>query len=96
MDLETPSESQSLSASGVLEPPHARPSHTPASTAEGTDVERQEEAVVQARIMEDDLDSASLDVMTPEEQLISGDPLQGYPNIDLSCASRAGNSPRID
>ena len=76
VDLETPSESQSFSASGVLEPPHARPSHTPISTAEGTDVERHDEAVVQARIMEDDLDSASLDVMTPEEQLISGDPIR--------------------
>ena len=76
VDLETPSETQSLSASGVFEPPRARPSHTPISTAEGTDVERQDEAIVQARIMEDDLDNASLDVVTPEEQLISGDPLR--------------------
>ena len=75
-DLETPSESRSVSVSGVLEPPHARPSHTPVSTVEGTDVERQEEAVAQARIMEDDLDNASLDVMTPEEQLITGDPMK--------------------
>ena len=75
VDMETPSESRSVSASGVIEPPHARPSHTPVST-EGTDVERQEEAVAQVRIMEDDLDNASLDVMTPEEQLISGDPIR--------------------
>ena len=73
VDLETPSESRSVS--GAFEPPHARPSHTPASTVEGTDVERQEEVVAHARIMEDDLDNVSLDVMTPEEQLIGGDPL---------------------
>ena len=76
IDLETPSESWSVSASGVFEPPHARPSHTPVSTVEGTDVERQEEAVAQVRIMENDLDNTSLDVMTPEEQLISGDRLR--------------------
>ena len=76
-DLETPSESRSVSASGIFEPPHARPTHTtPVTTVEGTDVERQEEAVAQVRIMEDDLDNASLDVMTPEEQLITGDPIR--------------------
>ena len=76
VDMETPSESRSVSASGVFEPPQARPSHTPVSTVEGTDVERQEEAIAQVRIMEDDLDNASLDVMTPEEQLISGNPIR--------------------
>ena len=76
VDTETPSESRSVSAIGVIEPPRVRPSHTPISTVEGTDVERQEEAVAQVNIMETDLDNAPLDVMTPEEQLISGNPVR--------------------
>ena len=76
VDTETPSESRSVSAIGVIEPPRVRPSHTPASTGEGTDVERQDEAVAQVNIMEMDLDNASLDVMTPEEQLIIGNPVE--------------------
>ena len=95
VDLETPSETQSLSASGALEPPRARPSHTPNSTVEGTEVERQDEVIAQARIMEDDLDNASLDVMTPEEQLISGKSTQGYSDIDISRTSSVDISPRI-
>ena len=76
IDLETPSETQSLSTAGVLEPPRVRPTHTPISTGEGTEVERQDEVVGQARIMEDDLDTAPLDVITPEEQLITGNPVR--------------------
>ena len=53
-----------------------RPSHTPASTVEGTDAERQEEALTEASIMETDLDNASLDVLTPEERLITGNPFE--------------------
>ena len=75
VDTETPSETRSVSAIGAIEPPRVRPSHTPASTVEGTDAERQEEAVAEATIMETDLDNASLDVMTPEEQLITGNPI---------------------
>ena len=62
MDTETPSETRSVSVIGAIEPPRVRPSHTPASTIEGTDVERQDEAVAEATIMETDLDNASLDV----------------------------------
>ena len=76
VDTETPSESRSVSAIGVIEPPRVRPSHTPVSTVEGTDAERQDEAVAQVNIMETDLDNAPLDVMTPEEQLISGNPVR--------------------
>ena len=43
---------------------------------EGTDAERQEEAVAEANIMETDLDNASLDVLTPEERLIIGNPIE--------------------
>ena len=75
VDTETPSETRSTSAIGAIEPPRVRPTHTPVSTVEGTDAERQEEAVAEANIMETDLDNASLDVMTPEEQLITGDPI---------------------
>ena len=74
VDTETPSDSRSISAIGALEPPRARPSHTPASTVEGTDAERQDEALTEADLMENSLDNASLDVMTPEERLISGNP----------------------
>ena len=70
VDTETPSEPRSVSAIGALEPPRVRPSHTPAST----DAERQDEAFVEENIMENDLDNASLDVMTPEENLITGNP----------------------
>ena len=72
VDTETPSETRSASAIGAIEPPRVRPSHTPASTI-GTDAERQDEAVAEATIMETDLDNASLDVLTPEEQLVTGD-----------------------
>ena len=75
VDTETPSETRSISAIGAIEPPRVRPTHTPVSTVEGTDVERQEEAVAEANIMETDLDNASLDVMTPEERLITGNPV---------------------
>ena len=74
VDTETPSETRSVSAIGALEPPRVRPSHTPASTVEGTDAERQEEALNEANIMETDLDNASLDALTPEERLITGNP----------------------
>ena len=47
-EMETPSESHSRSASGVLEPPRARPTHTPRTPGDGTDEERQEEALVTA------------------------------------------------
>ena len=70
----TPSDSRSASAIGALEPPRARPSHTPASTVEGTDAERQEETPTEADLIENELDNASLDVMTPIEQMISGNP----------------------
>ena len=76
VDTETPSETRSVSAIGAIEPPRVRPSHTPASTVEGTDAERQEEAVAEANIMETDLDNAPLDVLTPEEQLIIGNPME--------------------
>ena len=76
VDTETPSESRSVSAIGAIEPPRARPSHTPASTVEGTDAERQEESLAEAEVMENDLDNASLDVMTPEEQLTTGNPFE--------------------
>ena len=75
VDTETPSESRSVSAIGAMEPPRVRPSHTPASTVEGTDAERQDEAVAQVNIMESDLDNTPLDVLTPEEGLISGNPV---------------------
>ena len=81
VDTETPSDTRSVSAIGAIEPPRARPSHTPASTVEGTDVERQEEALTEASIMETDLDNASLDVMTPEEQMFTGDPFQDIQNL---------------
>ena len=74
VDTETPSEARSVSAIGAIEPPRTRPSHTPASTVEGTDAERQEEALAEADIMETDLDNAALDVLTPEERLITGNP----------------------
>ena len=80
MDTETPSDTRSVSAIGALEPPRVRPSHTPASTVEGTDAERQEEALAEASIMETDLDNASLEVLTPEERLITGNP---YDNIQI-------------
>ena len=76
VDTETPSETRSMSATGVLEPPRVRPSHTPASTVEGTDVERQDEVAAQADAMESDLDNAPLDVLTPVENLVTGDPMQ--------------------
>ena len=72
--METPSESHSRSASGLLEPPHARPTHTPLSTGEGTDVERQEEVLVVATAVEREIDELPLEIMTPEEQLIVGVP----------------------
>ena len=76
VDTETPSETRSMSATGVLEPPRVRPSHTPASTVEGTDAERQDEVAAQADAMESDLDNTPLDVLTPEENLVTGDPMQ--------------------
>ena len=76
VDTETPSETRSVSAIGAIEPPRVRPSHTPASTIEGTDVERQDDAVAEATTMEIDLDKASLDVLTPEERLITGNPIE--------------------
>ena len=75
VDTETPSETRSVSAIGAIEPPRVRPSHTPASTIEGTDVERQDEAITEATIMEVDLDNASLDVLIPEERLVTGNPI---------------------
>ena len=74
MDMETSSERRSIS-NRAIEPPRVRPSRTPASTVEGTDAERQEE-VAEANIMETDLDNASLDVLTPEERLIMGNPIE--------------------
>ena len=74
VDPETPSESHSRSASGVIEPPHARPTHTPISTGEGTDAERQEEVLIAATVIEREFDELPLDVMTPEEELIIGVP----------------------
>ena len=76
MDTETPSETISVTAIGAMEPPHVRQSHTPASTVEGTDVERQEEVLAEANVMETDLDNASLDILTPEEKLITGNPFE--------------------
>ena len=72
----TPSDSRSASAIGALEPPRVRPSHTPASTVEGTDAERQEEGPTEVDLIEHELDNASLDVMTPIEQLITGNPFE--------------------
>ena len=95
VDTETPSDTRSVSAIGAIEPPRVRPSHTPASTVEGTDVERQDEALTAASIMETDLDNASLDVMTPEEQMFTGISIPGYPKSDLSYASGLGDSPRF-
>ena len=73
-EMETPSESHSTSASGVLEPPRARPTHTPKTPGDGTDGERQEEVLVAATALENELDDLPLDIVTPEEQLITGFP----------------------
>ena len=75
-EMETPTESHSRSASGILEPPRARPTHTPKTSGDGTDEERQEEALVMAAAVENELDRLPLEVMSPEEQLITGDPDQ--------------------
>ena len=73
--LETPSESNSRSASGVIEPPRARPTHTPKTPGDGTDEEEhQQEAVVVVDDNENELDRIPLDTITPEEQLMTGDP----------------------
>ena len=75
-EMGTPSEPQSRLTSGVLEPPRARPTHTPKTPGDGTDEERQEETLVSAVAIEDELDRLPLSVMTPEEQLITGEPRQ--------------------
>ena len=81
-EMETPSESHSRSASGITEPPRARPTHTPKTPGDGTDEERQEEALVTATAVENDLDRLPLEVMSPEEQLLTGDPNQDIEQLD--------------
>ena len=75
-EMETPSESHSRSASGIVETPRARPTHTPKTPGDGTDEERQEEALVMAAAVENELDRLPINIMSPEEQLITGDPNQ--------------------
>ena len=95
VELETPSESHSRSASGLFEPPHVRPTHTPISTGEGTDVERQEEVMVEAAAIEREVGELPLNIMTPEEQVIIGVPEARYRSIALSRISRDSNCSRI-
>ena len=71
VDAETPSESHSRSASGVLEPPRIQPTQTP--TGEGIDADRQEEVLIAATAMEREFDELPLDVVTPEQDLVAGD-----------------------
>ena len=73
MDLETPSETHSMSTSGmVTEIPHARPTHTPISTGEGTDVERQEEPSPGGTIEQMAAPVLPQEDINPEEQLMTG------------------------
>ena len=93
VDTETPSDSRSVSAIGALEPPRARPSHTPASTVEGIDAERQEEAFAEADIMENELDNASLDVITLSRTVDYRESIRGYRDPDLSCTTGSSDGP---
>ena len=64
-----------MSTSGIVtEVPHARPTHTPISTREGADVERQEEASPGATTEQMAAPVLPQDEISPEEQVIIGDP----------------------
>ena len=59
----------------IPNPPRVRPTHTPKTPGDGTD-EEQVEALAMAANVENDLDRLPLNIMSPEEQLMTGDPDQ--------------------
>ena len=64
-----------MSTSGmVAEIPRARPTHTPISTGEGTDAERQEETSPGGTIEQMAAPVLPQEDISPEEQLMTGDP----------------------
>ena len=86
MDLDTPSESHSMSTSGIFtQVPHARPTYTPISTGEGTDAERPDEASQEVTVEQSEETPGAtveqtaapeppVEEMIPDEPVIIGDP----------------------